>query len=133
MAPVASNLLGSTAARSTATTKKGGVLVVIGADAGGLAGLAPSRLELLRGAQLLLAPKRLLTELAPWWQAEQAAGLISAAIPCPKLLASDRPDQIVGPVGEALAAGRPAVLLASGDPRWFGIGRVLLPPIAPDP
>ncbi|MCX5941396.1 MAG: precorrin-6y C5,15-methyltransferase (decarboxylating) subunit CbiE [Cyanobium sp. LacPavin_0818_WC50_MAG_67_9] len=27
---------------------------------------------------------------------------------------------------QALAAGRPAVLLASGDPLWFGIGRLLL-------
>ena len=131
MAPALMNLLGSTAARSKATANEGGVLVVIGTDAGGLAGLAPSRLELLRGAQLLVAPKRLLEEVAPWWQAEQMAGRISAASSCPELLASDRPDQIVGPVGEALVAGRPAVLLASGDPLWFGIGRVLLQHFAP--
>jgi precorrin-6B C5,15-methyltransferase / cobalt-precorrin-6B C5,C15-methyltransferase len=131
MAPALMNLLGSTAARSKATANEGGVLVVIGTDAGGLAGLAPSRLELLRGAQLLVAPKRLLEEVAHWWQAEQMAGRISAASSCPELLASDRPDQIVGPVGEALVAGRPAVLLASGDPLWFGIGRVLLQHFAP--
>ena len=65
------NLLGSSAARSTASGIEGGVLVVIGTDAGGLAGLAPSRLEWLRGAQLLLAPKRLLAEVVSWWQAEQ--------------------------------------------------------------
>ena len=123
---MATNLLGSTAAPSTATAKEGGVLAVIGTDAGGLAGLAPSRLELLRGAQLLVAPTRLLAEVAPWWQAEQAAARVPAQGSCPELLASDRPDQIVGPVGEALAAGRSAVLLASGDPLWFGIGRLLL-------
>jgi precorrin-6B C5,15-methyltransferase / cobalt-precorrin-6B C5,C15-methyltransferase len=136
MARVARNLLGSTAARSTAARSTAaahgaGVLTVIGTDAGGLAGLAPSRLEWLRGAQLLLAPKRLLAEVVSWWQAEQSAGRISAASPCPELLASDRPEQIVGPVGEALAAGHPAVLLASGDPLWFGIGRLLLQHFAP--
>ena len=108
------------------------MLEVIGTDAGGLAGLTPSSLERLRGAQLVVAPKRLLAELAPWWQAEQAAGRVPAQGSCPELLAGDRPEQIVGPLGDALAAGRPAVLLASGDPLWFGIGRVLLQHFAPD-
>jgi len=102
------------------------VLEVIGTDAGGLAGLAPRSLELVRRAGLVLAPARLLGELEPWWRAEQAVGRIPAECPCPQLLASDRPEQIVGPVEDALAAGRPAVLLASGDPLWFGIGRLLL-------
>jgi len=131
MASAFMNLLGSTTSRSTVAGSEGGVLVVIGTDAGGLAGLAPSRLEPLRGAQLLVAPTRLLAEVAPWWRAEQAAGRIAEASSCPELLSSDRPEQIVGPVGEALAAGRPAVLLASGDPLWFGIGRVLLQHFAP--
>ena len=131
MAPAAINLLGSTAIGSTAAASEGGVLEVIGTDAGGLAGLAPSSLELLRGAQLLLAPPRLLAELAPWRQAEQAAGRVPTQGPGPELLASDRPEQILGPLADALAAGRPAVLLASGDPLWFGIGRVLLQHFAP--
>ena len=102
------------------------MLEVIGTDAGGLAGLAPRSLELVRRAGLVLAPARLLGTLEPWWRAEQAVGRIPAECPCPQLLASDRPEQIVGPVEDALAAGRPAVLLASGDPLWFGIGRLLL-------
>jgi precorrin-6Y C5,15-methyltransferase (decarboxylating) len=101
-------------------------LDVVGTDAGGLASLALSSLALVRAAQLLLAPQRLLTELGPWWQEEQGAGRIPAGSPCPQLLASDRPEQIYGPLAAALAAGRPAVLLASGDPLWFGIGRLLL-------
>jgi precorrin-6Y C5,15-methyltransferase (decarboxylating) len=101
-------------------------LDVVGTDAGGLASLALPSLALVRAAQLLLAPQRLLTELAPWWQDEQGAGRIPAGSPCPQLLASDRPEQIFGPLQQALAAGRPAVLLASGDPLWFGIGRLLL-------
>jgi precorrin-6Y C5,15-methyltransferase (decarboxylating) len=101
-------------------------LEVIGTDAGGVASLAPRSLELLRRARLVLAPARLLAELGPWWQEERAAGRVLADGDAPQLLASDRPEQIFGPVEEALAAGRPAVLLASGDPLWFGIGRLLL-------
>jgi precorrin-6Y C5,15-methyltransferase (decarboxylating) len=108
------------------------VLDVIGTDAGGVATLAAPAQALLRAARLLVAPRRLLTELDPWWQGEQAAGLISAACPCPELLASDRPELIVGPLEESLATGRPAVLLASGDPLWFGIGRLLLQHFRPD-
>ena len=102
------------------------MLEVIGTDAGGVAGLAPRSLELLRRAQLVLAPARLLAELPAWWQEERAAGRLLADGDAPQLLASDRPEQIFGPVEDALAAGRPVVLLASGDPLWFGIGRLLL-------
>jgi precorrin-6B C5,15-methyltransferase / cobalt-precorrin-6B C5,C15-methyltransferase len=108
------------------------VLEVIGTDAGGLAGLAPRSLELVRRAGLVVASSRLLGELEPWWRAEQEAGRIPAGSPCPQLLTSDRPDQLFEPVEDALAAGRPAVLLASGDPLWFGIGRLLLLRFGPE-
>ena len=102
------------------------MLEVIGTDAGGLAGLAPRSLELVRRAGLVVASSRLLGELEPWWRAEQEAGRIPAGSPCPQRLTSDRPEQLFEPVEDALAAGRPAVMLASGDPLWFGIGRLLL-------
>jgi len=108
------------------------VLEVIGTDAGGLAGLAPRSLELVRRAGLVVASSRLLGELEPWWRAEQEAGRIPAGSPCPQRLTSDRPDQLFEPVEDALAAGRPAVLLASGDPLWFGIGRLLLLRFGPE-
>ncbi|MEN9540513.1 MAG: hypothetical protein RLZZ459_604, partial [Cyanobacteriota bacterium] len=102
------------------------VLDVIGTDAGGAPSLAAPAQARLRAADLVLAPKRLLSALPAWWQGEQAAGRIAQGLPCPELLASDRPEQILEPLRLALAAGRPAVLLASGDPLWFGIGRLLL-------
>jgi precorrin-6Y C5,15-methyltransferase (decarboxylating) len=108
------------------------VVTVIGTDASGLAGLPAPSLALVRAAALLLAPRRLLAELEPWWRQEQAAGRIPAAQPCPQLLASDRPEQIFAPLEQALAAGRSAVLLASGDPLWFGIGRLLLLQFGPE-
>ena len=108
------------------------VVTVIGTDALGLAGLPVPSLALVRAADMLLAPRRLLAELEPWWRQEQAAGRIPAAQPCPQLLASDRPEQIFAPLERALAAGRSAVLLASGDPLWFGIGRLLLQQFGPE-
>jgi precorrin-6Y C5,15-methyltransferase (decarboxylating) len=108
------------------------VVTVIGTDASGLAGLPAPSLALVRAAAVLLAPRRLLAELEPWWRQEQAAGRIPAPQPCPQLLASDRPEQIFAPLEQALAAGRSAVLLASGDPLWFGIGRLLLQQFGPE-
>jgi precorrin-6Y C5,15-methyltransferase (decarboxylating) len=108
------------------------VLDVIGTDASGVAALGPHCLERVREAAILLAPSRLLDELQPWWQAEQVAGRIHPARPCPQTHPSDRPEQIEAPLLAAEQAGRPAVLLASGDPLWFGIGRQLLQRLGPE-
>jgi precorrin-6Y C5,15-methyltransferase (decarboxylating) len=111
---------------------KHAALAVIGTDAGGLAALSAPSQALVRAAELLLAPQRLLPEVPPWWRQEQEAGRIPAGQPCPELLASDRPERIIPLLERALAQGRPAVLLASGDPLWFGIGRLLLQHLGPE-
>jgi precorrin-6Y C5,15-methyltransferase (decarboxylating) len=115
MAPVAGGALAEQA-----------LVEVIGTDAGGLAALPAGAQQLIRAAALVAAPERLLVEVLPWWQRQQAEGSIPATSPCPELLASDRPEQIYGPLEKALASGRPALVLASGDPLWFGIGRLLI-------
>ena len=134
MAAVATGTLGSEAAGSGSvlSSAAAGVLEVIGSDASGLAGLAEPALALLRRAALVAAPKRLLTDLEPWWSEQQAAGRMAAAIPLPRLLATDRPDLAWPDLQRALDAGEPAVLLASGDPLWFGIGRLLLQRFGPE-
>lgn len=101
-------------------------LEVIGTDAGGLASLAPPALVLLRRCRLLAAPGRLLPELEPWWLAEQRAGRLAAALPPPALVSTDRPELAWSALEQALEQGEAAVVLASGDPLWFGIGRLLL-------
>jgi precorrin-6Y C5,15-methyltransferase (decarboxylating) len=111
---------------STQDAPQEAALDVIGTDAGGLGGLSARSLAQVRAAGLLLAPRRLLEELAAWWGQEQAAGRIPPEQPCPPLLATDRPEPCFAPLEQALAAGESAVLLASGDPLWFGIGRLLL-------
>ncbi|MCP9816963.1 precorrin-6y C5,15-methyltransferase (decarboxylating) subunit CbiE [Synechococcus sp. GreenBA-s] len=134
MAAVATGTLGSEAAGSGSvlSSAAAGVLEVIGSDASGLAGLPEPALALLRRAALVAAPKRLLTDLEPWWSEEQAAGRMAATTPPPRLLATDRPDLAWPDLQRALDAGEPAVVLASGDPLWFGIGRLLLQQFGPE-
>ncbi len=95
---------------------------VIGCDAAGPAGLAPFAQELVQQAELLAAPRRLLPLIAPW-----------LADPAPPLIASDQPEALLEAVEQALGADRRVVVLASGDPLWFGIGRLLLLRFGPGP
>ncbi len=86
---------------------------VVGCDAGGLASLAPALRALVEGAELVAAPRRLLSAL-------------SAELPGAELTASDRPGALAEQLRVARRQGRSCVVLASGDPLWFGIGRQLL-------
>jgi precorrin-6Y C5,15-methyltransferase (decarboxylating) len=99
---------------------------VIGTDAGAPASLAPAAQARLRAARLVMAPRRLLAAVDLWWREEQEAGRIPLQLAAPELGASDRPEVMMEPLRRALAGGEPAVVLASGDPLWFGIGRLLL-------
>ncbi|MFN9695260.1 MAG: precorrin-6y C5,15-methyltransferase (decarboxylating) subunit CbiE [Synechococcaceae cyanobacterium] len=107
-------------------------ITVIGCDAGGLASLAPASLASLRQAELIAAPSRLLDDLRDWLAAPLAEAVSTEAEPPPlaaaraELLASDQPARLLEPLHQALADQRRVVVLASGDPLWFGIGRWLL-------
>jgi precorrin-6Y C5,15-methyltransferase (decarboxylating) len=105
---------------------------VIGTDAGGLASMPARALALLAQADLVAAPKRLLAELPAWWELEQAAGRLQISQPCPTWVATDQPEAAFTHLEAARAAGHRAVILASGDPLWFGIGRLLLQRFGPE-
>jgi precorrin-6Y C5,15-methyltransferase (decarboxylating) len=85
---------------------------VLGIGADGLDGLTAAQWQLLQTADPVAASPRLLAEL-------------QQRLPGPSLLSTREP----GPLLEALAAarrqGRRPLVLASGDPHWFGIGRRL--------
>ena len=91
----------------------------MGCDAAGLAGLPPAQRQLLAMAQLLAAPQRLLPQL-------------ENSYPQVEHVATDRPDLLLDRLQQAIGAGRRAVVLASGDPLWFGIGRLLLQAFGPE-
>ncbi len=94
-----------------------GHLDVVGTDASGLEGLSPAWKCRLREVDWVAAPKRLHADLQRW--------CAEAAKP-PSILATDQPDQLLPHLSQAMAAGERGVLLASGDPLWFGIGRLLV-------
>jgi precorrin-6Y C5,15-methyltransferase (decarboxylating) len=111
------------------------ILEVLGTDALGLDGLSVAARKRLAGAQLVAAPTRLLDDLrAHLAQAVPASDSAAAASadapslvhPSPDLIPTDHPQELLARLRPALAEGQRVVLLASGDPLWFGIGRLLL-------
>lgn len=94
-----------------------GHLDVVGTDASGLQSLSQAWRQRLLEVDWVAAPSRFHADLAPW---------CAEAVSPPRLLATDRPERLLPSLLEALEAGQQGVLLASGDPLWFGIGRLLL-------
>ena len=88
---------------------------VIGTDAGAPGTLPPAGQRLVQQAHLVAAPKRMLPALQQW----------PGCPPNQRWIASDDPIAL----SDALLTLEPdqqAVVLASGDPLWFGIGRTLI-------
>ena len=86
---------------------------VIGTDAGAPASLPAPQQTLLRAAAVIAAPQRLQAALQNWLGDAK-----------PELLISDDPRALVDSM-QSRAADQAVVVLASGDPLWFGLGRIL--------
>ena len=86
---------------------------VIGTDAGAPASLPAPQQTLLRAAAVIAAPQRLQAALQDW---------LGDALP--ELISSDDPRALVDNL-QSRAADQAVVVLASGDPLWFGLGRIL--------
>ena len=86
---------------------------VIGTDAGAPASLPAPQQTLLRAAAVIAAPQRLQAALQDW---------LGDALP--ELISSDDPRALVDSL-QSRAADQAVVVLASGDPLWFGLGRIL--------
>ena len=90
---------------------------VIGTDAGAPASLPAPQQTLLRAATVIAAPQRLQAALQDWlgdWLGDAK----------PELISSDDPRALVDSL-QPRAADQAVVVLASGDPLWFGLGRIL--------
>ena len=86
---------------------------VIGTDAGAPASLPAPQQTLLRAGAVIAAPQRLQAALQDW---------LGDALP--ELISSDDPRALVDSL-QSRAADQAVVVLASGDPLWFGLGRIL--------
>ena len=86
---------------------------VIGTDAGAPASLPAAQQALIRAAEHLAAPKRLQPALREWLGSETTA-----------LISSDDPRALAARLA-TLPTTASVVVLASGDPLWFGIGSSL--------
>jgi precorrin-6Y C5,15-methyltransferase (decarboxylating) len=86
---------------------------VIGTDAGAPTSLPAPQQMLLRAAAVIAAPQRLQAALQAWLGDAR-----------PELIRSDDPRALVDNL-QSRAADQPVVVLASGDPLWFGLGRIL--------
>ena len=131
-------------------------LTIIGIGEDGLLGLPPAHRRLVDGAQALIGSARVLAQLPPLAEppraappsefiAQQSFDAIARALageqPVQKTRVPPPPVQqrIVWESGleEMLAQvtarrGRPTVVLASGDPMWFGMGATLTRTLAPE-
>jgi precorrin-6Y C5,15-methyltransferase (decarboxylating) len=85
---------------------------VIGTDAGAPASLPTVQQQLIREAHWIAAPRRLQPALKSWLNRPT------------RLIDSDDPRVLVEALQD-LDATASVVVLASGDPLWFGIGRIL--------
>ncbi len=90
---------------------------VIGTNAAGLERIPLFLQELILSTQKLAAPKRLLATIPQWWQNS------SHGKPLPELFASDKPKELIAWLNNQNCQ---TIVLASGDPLWFGIGRCLI-------
>jgi precorrin-6Y C5,15-methyltransferase (decarboxylating) len=86
------------------------LLQVIGTDGAGMANLAPVAKSWVEKAEFVAAPSRLLSILMPHQRG----------------ISTDQLDTALDAIADALEQGIPTVVLAGGDPLWFGIGRLLL-------
>lgn len=87
---------------------------VIGTDAGAPESLPVALQALIREADVIAAPTRLHGAIREWLNR-----------PTPSLLSSDRPRALCSALAQKSSDCK-AVVLASGDPLWFGIGRILI-------
>ncbi len=100
------------ASRSNQTT-----INIIGTDAAGLPHLAKHLENLVLAADGIAAPSRILQQIPGWWRQQKIDQ------PLPELMKSDDPADLINWLKQIKGM---AVVLASGDPLWFGIGRILL-------
>ena len=92
-------------------------IYVIGTDSSGPEGLPLFLQKLIFSSNKLAAPRRILEVLPKWWINS------TNKRPLPEVFASDNPIELAAWLK---IQNEQTIVLASGDPLWFGIGRFLI-------
>ncbi len=95
---------------------------VIGTDAAGLITLPLFLQELILSSQKIAAPERILSTIPQWWADTKSRKAL------PEMFASDKPQELIIWLK---SQNTKTIVLASGDPLWFGIGRCLIESLPP--
>ncbi len=116
MPPRMGNESQQAAARRFRCWRENGTMIdVIGTDAGAPNSLPEALQDLLRQADFIAAPQRMQAALKQWLEQDASENCIN----------SDDPIALCQSLKD-LHQDQRAVVLASGDPLWFGIGRILV-------
>ena len=90
---------------------------VIGTNASGLEELPLFLQNLIHSTKKIAAPTRILKTIPTWWSKSNKGA------PLPELFISDHPKELIEWLN---SQNSHTVVLSSGDPLWFGIGRCLI-------
>ncbi len=102
---------------SNFTNESQNTIHVIGIDASGFNSLTISQIELIDQSKKVAGPNRILEIFSSWWNTK------NPGIQKPQLISTNNTRELIRWLKEE---SQSAIVFASGDPLWFGIGRQLL-------
>ena len=94
---------------------------IIGINASGMEDLSSSLQKLVLKAERIAAPGRILKLIPAWWEKKHTG------LKLPELISTDKTSDLFSAIQ---SNNKNTIVLASGDPLWFGIGRLLSERIA---
>lgn len=102
--------------KSNFSSKSLVLIHVIGTDASGLNNIPKHLEELILSANRVAAPQRVIDNFPEWWKAK------NQEVNYPELFKTEKIKPLINWLKEE---DKLTVIIASGDPLWFGIGRIL--------
>ncbi len=90
---------------------------IIGISASGVIDLSSKLQEIILSAEKIAAPKRIIPSFITWWNSQNTKKSL------PEIFSIEKTQELIQWLN---TQQRKTVVLASGDPLWFGIGRILL-------
>ena len=103
--------------------KEQNAIHVIGIDASGLEGIPLSLEKIILSAKKIAGPSRIINLIPSWLETRESKDCL------PELFITDKLSSLIDWISKD---NKTTVILSSGDPLWFGIGRFLLNSLPPD-